>query len=94
MAEGRFASVCSVEELILRGRKENYRSKNEQDIRLLGSFLKTMVEDRKVEAISAVELNEYISHFIISVRTKDGIEYEPTSLRSLTASFCQHNQRL
>ena len=94
MAEGRFASVCSVEELILRGRKEKYRSKNEQDIRLLGSFLKTKVEDRKVEAISAVELNEYISHFIISVRTKNGIEYEPTSLRSLTASFCQDNQRL
>ena len=37
-------------------------------VRLLGRFLKTKVEDRKVEAISAVELNEYISRqFIISV---------------------------
>ena len=50
--------------------------------------MKTKVEDRKVEAISAVELNEYISRqFIISVCTKDGTKYKPTSLRSLTASF-------
>ena len=40
------------------------------------------MEDRKFEAISAaVELNEYINQFIISVRPKDGTEYEPTSLR-------------
>ena len=48
------------------------------------------MEDRKVEAISAFEINEYISQFIISVCTKDGTEYERTSLRSLTASFEQH----
>ena len=65
-------------------------------------FLKTKVEDKKNEAISDVELNEYISQFTIYVRIKDGTEYEPTSLRSLTVSFkrhlkkglfCQHNQR-
>ena len=33
------------------------------------------------------ELNEYICEFIISVRTKD---YEPSSLRSLLASFERH----
>ena len=30
---------------------------------------------------------EYINQFIISVRTKDGNEYEPTFLRSLVASL-------
>ena len=30
------------------------------------------VENRKVEAFSAVELNEYVSQFIISVCTKNG----------------------
>ena len=50
-------------------------------------FLKTKDEDREIEDISAVELNEYISQFIISVRAKDGTEHEPTSLRSLIASF-------
>ena len=44
-------------------------------------------EDRKIEDIPAPELNEYISEFIISIRTKDGSEYEAPSLRSLTANF-------
>ena len=59
-------------------------------VRLLERFLKTKDEDRKIEDIPAVELNEYISEFIMSVRTKDGNEYEPTSLRSLVASFERH----
>ena len=64
---------------------------------MLERFLKTKDEDRKIEDISAVELNEYISQFIISV----GTEYEPASLRILIAKlrttleekelFCQHN---
>ena len=37
--------------------------------------------------IPAAELNGHISEFIISVRTKDGNEYKPTSLQSLMASF-------
>ena len=84
MAEGRFTSVCSVQEFIFKSKKKNIY------VRLLGRFLKTKVEDKKVEAISAVELSEYISQFIISVRTKDGTEYEQTSLRSLTTCFEQH----
>ena len=43
-----------------------------------------------MEYIPAAELNEFISEFIISVRTKDGNEYETTSLRSLMASFERH----
>ena len=100
MAEGRFASVSSVEEFILEQENKNATQKTERDVRLLERFLKTKDEDRKIEDIPAVEMNEYISQFIISVRTKDGNEYEPTSLRSLVASFerhfkkvlfCQHN---
>ena len=58
-----------------------------------GSLLFTQLkndEDRKIEDIPAAELNEFISEIIISVRTKDGNEYEPTSLRSLMASFERH----
>ena len=57
---------------------------------MLERFLKTKDEDRKIEDISAVEPNEYISQFIIFVRTKDGTDYEPTSHRSLIASFERH----
>ena len=90
MAEGRFASVCSVEEFILEHENKNTAQKTERDVRLLERFLKTKDEDRKIEDIPAAELNEFISEFIISVRTKDGNEYEPTSLRSLMASFERH----
>jgi len=47
-------------------------------------------KDKKIEDISAAELNENIGQFIISVRTKDDTEYEPPSLQSLIASFEQH----
>ena len=90
MAEGRFASVSSVEEFISEQENKNTTQKTERDVRLLERFLKTKDEDRKVEDIPAVELNEYISQFVISVRTKDGNEYGPTSLRSLVASFERH----
>ena len=50
--------------------------KTEQDVRSLERFLKTKDEDRKIEFFSAVNLNEYIRQFIISVRTKDGTEYD------------------
>ena len=62
MAEGRFASVCSVEEFILATQK------TEQHVILLKTFLKMKHKDRKIEDIPAAELNEYISEFILSVR--------------------------
>ena len=75
--------------------QENRRTlqKTQRDVSLLESFLKTKNEERKIEEIPAVELNQYISQFIIAVRTKDGNEYEPTSLRSLVASFERYLKR-
>ena len=48
-----------------------------RDVKLLQTFLGTRNELRKVEEIPALELNEYICEFIISVRTKDRKDYEP-----------------
>ena len=59
MAEVRFVSVCSVEEFILEQENRNAVHKTERDVRLLERLLKTKVEDRKMETIPAVELNEY-----------------------------------
>ena len=67
--------------------------KTQRDVSLLETFLRTKNEERKIEEIPAVELNQYISQFIIAVRTKDGNEYEPTSLRSLVASFERYLKR-
>ena len=47
-------------------------------------------ENWRVEEIPVLELSEYICEFIISFRTKDGKDYEPSSLRSLLASFERH----
>ena len=69
MAEGRFASVYSFEELNLEHENKNTAQKTE---RLLERFLKMKDKDRKIEDIPAAQLNEFISEFIISVRTKDG----------------------
>ena len=61
-----------------------------QDVKLLQTFLGTRNELRKVEEIPALELNEYICEFIISVRTKDRKDHEPSPLRSLLERFERH----
>ena len=62
--------------------------KTQPDVKLLQTFLGTKNElIRKVEEIPALELNEYMCEFIIPVRTKDGKDYEPSSLGSLLAGF-------
>ena len=40
-------------------------------------------KERNIKDIPTEELNEYVYNFIIWVRTKDGKEYEPSSLRNL-----------
>ena len=79
----RFLDVGSVDKKTKPHLKETQR-----DVKLLQTLLGTRNELRKVEEIPALELNEYIGEFIISVRTKDRKDYEPSSLRSLLASFC------
>ena len=94
MAERRFVSHSgSVEDFIFSQENRRTLQKTQRDVSLLESFLKTKNEQRKIEEIPAVELNQYISQFIIAVRTKDGNEYEPTSLRSLVASFERYLKR-
>ena len=86
-----YVCIYVFEEFILEHENKNTAQTTERDVRLLERFLKTKDEDRKIEDIPAAELNEFISEFIISVRTNsDGNEYEPTSLRSLMASFERH----
>ena len=76
--------------ILLQSKKTNVKAtlqNTQRDVKLLQTLLGTRNELRKVEEIPAVELNEYICEFIISVRAKD---YEPCLLRSLLASFERH----
>ena len=69
--------------ILSENKKTKPHYKKTRDVKLLQTVLGTRNELRKVEEIPALELNEYISEFIIAVRTKDGKDYEPSSLRSL-----------
>ena len=79
----RFVDVGSVDNFIAEQENKATLQKTQGDLKLLQTFLGTRNELRKVEQIPALELNEYICEFIIWVRTKDGKDYEPSSLQSL-----------
>jgi len=83
----RFVDVGSVDDFIAEQENKATLQKTQQDVKLLQTFLGTRNELRKVEDIPALELSEYISKFNILIRTKDEKDYEPSSLRSLLASF-------
>ena len=59
--------------ILLQNKKTKPHNKlTQRDVKLLQTFLGIRNELRKVEEIPALELNECICEFIISVRTKDG----------------------
>ena len=76
----RFVDVGSVDNFIAEQENKATLQKTQRDVKLLQTFLGTRNELRKVEENPALELNKYICKFIISVRTKDGKDYEPSSL--------------
>ena len=83
----RFADIVSVEQFIEDQENENTKKKTNKKT-LLKEFLTVENESRLMEEMAPKELNAYISEFIITVRKKDNNEdYEPSSLRSLMASF-------
>ena len=67
--------------------------KTKREVALLTVFLQTKGETREIAEIPPVELNELLNEFILSVRTKEGQEYEPSSLRGMVASFERHLKR-
>ena len=88
----RFVDAGSVDDFVLEQEIKSTAQKTQRsrDAKLLQLFLVDKSEERNTEDIPIEELNEYLSDFIISVRTKDGIENEPSSLRNLLASFERH----
>ena len=83
----RFVDDDSVEDFILQQENKSTVQKAQRDVEPLQLFLVNKNEERNIEDISTGNLNEDLSHFLISVGTKDGKEYEPSSFRSLLASF-------
>ena len=76
----RFASLeGSVQTFIEEQENQNTVKKTERDVALLTEFLQTKREPRsEIAEIPPTELNELLSEFILSVRTKEGQDYEPS----------------
>ena len=79
----------SIESLIIAEQEnQNTVKKTKRDVALLTAFLQTKGETQsEIVEIPPVELNELLSEFILSVRTKEGREYEPSSLQGMVASL-------
>ena len=74
------------QEFILRQKNSNTAKKTFYDIKLVKSFLQTKGEMMELNEIPPNELDFLLSTFILSVRKRDGGEFEPTSIRSIISS--------
>ena len=80
----------SIDDYIMEQQNKNTRAKTTRDVKLLIEFLREKHDQRNPEDIEAEELNEYLCEFILSVKQKDGKDFEPSSLRGMFSSFNPH----
>ena len=73
----------SIDDYIIEQQNKNTRAKTTRDVKLLIEFLREKHDQRNPEDIEAEELNEYLCEFILSVKRKDGKDFEPSSLRGM-----------
>ena len=88
--DGRFVPMTDseVDNLIETEENANTKRKTLYDINFVKQFLTEHGERRGIEEIPAVELNNYLSNFIVAAGTKKGEEYEPSSIcRVLSATY-------
>ena len=88
-ATHRFAQISAAEVDTFLECQENTNTKRKTsgDLNVLSQFLMSKNEMRCPEQIPATELKQYLCQFILSVRKKDGSEYEPCTLRSYISSI-------
>ncbi|XP_033753194.1 zinc finger MYM-type protein 4-like [Pecten maximus] len=88
---GRFQEV-DVGKFIEGNENKNTLVKTLSNLKLLNEFLtsKYSNETRPIHCIPACDLDNYLASFIVSVRTKDHKEYEPSTQRGMIGSFDRH----
>ena len=88
----RFQSISNddVNDFLSSEKNKNTLRKTKSDIATLNLFLKSKGETRDINHIPPRELNDIICMFLLSVRRKDGSEYEPSSLRGMITSIDRH----
>ena len=80
----------SIDDYIIEQQNKNTKAKTARDVKLLTEFLRQKHKQRNPEDTKAKELNEYLFKFILSVKRKDGKDFEPLALRGLYSSFNLH----
>ena len=70
----------TVDDFIGDQENKNTQVKTDKDIILLKTFLRTKGNSRNVEEIPPANLDEFLNEFILTARTKEGKDYEPTFL--------------
>lgn len=88
-ASSRFRPL-NVDDFIEANENKNTLKKTASHLKLLTEFLQSKGENRLMHSIPPNELDTYLSNFTVSVRTKNGSEYEPVSLRAMISSFDRH----
>ncbi|XP_062587410.1 zinc finger MYM-type protein 2-like [Saccostrea cucullata] len=91
----RFAEVCydDIDKFLTTNENKNTSKKTKCDINTFKEFLQAKGEFRVPEIIPPFELNLHIASFLLSVKKKDGTEYEPTSLRAYMSSINRYLQQ-
>lgn len=74
-------------ELIEATKSKCTKRKTQGDIEMFRDYLKNENEEREIEKIPIRELDILISNYLMSIRKKDGDEYQPVSLQSKFASI-------
>ena len=72
--------ITEVEEFVDNEENSKTRRKTKNNMVLLRSFMAKEKENRQFEEILRQELNNYLSRILLSVRKKNGDEYEPPTL--------------
>ena len=80
----------TVDEFLQSEENKNTAYKTKRHIHLLKEYLQSTGEFREIHQIPPLELNEILSMFILSVRKKNGDEYEPATIRSIISSIDRH----
>ena len=83
---GRFCQIDAAE-FVEQNENANTLKKTLGHIKLFREYLQSKGEAREMYNIPPNELEPLLSNFFVNVRTKDGGEYEPTTLRSMLGSF-------
>ena len=79
-----------IKDFIIQNKAPNTIKKTKSDLSLFKRWCKSVGEEKKIEEMTATELNSRLSSCFITLRKSNDEEYEPCSLTSLQRSIDRH----